>query len=154
MAETITGGCQCGAIRYAVTGEAEMLYVCHCKECQKQSASAFGMSMPLPRTAFRLTRGTPRQWRRRADSGRTVVGSFCPDCGTRLFHNSSRGPDYLNLKPGSLDDTAWLRPVGHLWTRSAQSWLSLADDALTFSSQPDDFSGLAEQWRAQRGAGG
>jgi hypothetical protein len=36
----LTGGCQCGVLRYVVTAEPLALYVCHCRECQKQSASA------------------------------------------------------------------------------------------------------------------
>src|ERR1700730_909187 len=45
-----TGGCQCGQVRYESSGESVALYVCHCRECQKQSASAFGMSLEVPRT--------------------------------------------------------------------------------------------------------
>ena len=37
------------------------LYVCHCRECQKQSASAFSLSLMVPAPAFRVTRGTPPQ---------------------------------------------------------------------------------------------
>jgi len=41
------GGCQCGKIRYRLTAEPQMLYICHCSDCQKQSASAFGMSLRM-----------------------------------------------------------------------------------------------------------
>ena len=44
----LAGGCQCGAIRYAITAEPGPIYVCHCRECQKQSASAFGISVSVP----------------------------------------------------------------------------------------------------------
>ena len=40
-----TGGCQCGSIRYRIKQEANMLYACHCRDCQKQSGSAFGLSL-------------------------------------------------------------------------------------------------------------
>src|SRR5215217_6718430 len=71
-AMTLSGGCQCGAVRYVVTAEPLALYVCHCRECQKQSASAFGVSLVVPGTAFRLTAGEPRTWSRQTDSGRTL----------------------------------------------------------------------------------
>ena len=53
-------------------GEPLALYVCHCRECRKQSASAFGMSFIVPRAGFRVTKGTPHFWIRNADSGRQV----------------------------------------------------------------------------------
>lgn len=51
---TWTGGCQCGSVRYEFAGEPLALYVCHCIECRRQSASAFGMSLAVPRAGFRL----------------------------------------------------------------------------------------------------
>ena len=47
MTAPYTGGCQCGSVRYVVTTEPIRLLACHCKECQRQSGSAFGMSMPV-----------------------------------------------------------------------------------------------------------
>jgi len=73
---------------------------------------------------------------------------FCPDCCTRLFHNPTRNTKVTNVKPGRLDDTKWLRPVGHLWTRSAQPWFDLGEDALTYEQQPQDFDELFSRWRA------
>ena len=57
--ETWSGGRQCGAIRYEVAFEEVLTLVCcHCRECQRQSASAFGMSLILPRSAFRVAEGS------------------------------------------------------------------------------------------------
>lgn len=131
-----TGGCQCGQIRYEIQAEPLTLYACHCTECQRQSASAFGMSMPVAREAFRLLNGTPQQWSRPATSGRTVVCFFCSECGTRLFHQPTRNNKITNIKPGTLDDTSWLRPVANLWTTSAQPWVSLSDNMLNIEQQP------------------
>jgi hypothetical protein len=145
-----TGGCQCGAVRYEVHGEPVVLYACHCMECQKQSASAFGLSMVVRKEDFALVVGEPRRWRRTAESGRTVTCHFCGDCGSRVYHNSSRGPEFVNVKAGSLDDTSWLRPAGHLWTKSAQPWVEIPADLPCFEGQPDDFAPLIERWRAMR----
>lgn len=134
-----TGGCQCGRVRYEITAEPLGLYVCHCRECQRQSGSAFGMSMPVSREAVHLLRGTLTAWHRTADSGREVTCYFCAQCGTRLFHAPSRDPDLWNLKPGTLDDTSRLRPQGHVWTSRAQAWVSIPDDDdRTCAGQPSD----------------
>ncbi|WP_444875214.1 GFA family protein [Mangrovibrevibacter kandeliae] len=55
-----TRGCECGRLRCESAGKPLGLHVCHCRECQKQSASAFGMSLPMPCSGSSLTAGEPR----------------------------------------------------------------------------------------------
>ena len=144
-----TGGCQCGQVRYELSAKPITLYACHCRDCQKQSASAFGMSMPVPREALVILKGQPKQWRRSSNSGREVICFFCGNCGTRLFHNPSRNPKITNIKPGTLDDTSWLSPAGHLWTGSAQGWVTISGQALCYEAQPQDFTALIEKFSEQ-----
>jgi len=148
MKRPLTGGCQCGAVRYEIRAAPITLYACHCTECQKQSSSAFGMSLSVPSSGFSITGGAPRHWQRPSDSGRTVDCHFCDACGTRIYHSGSGKADWLNVKPGTLDDTGWLQPIGHLWTRSAQGWVSFGDDTLVYDGQPEDMTELRRRWRA------
>ena len=111
----LTGGCQCGAARYAVAAAPVATYVCHCRECRRQSASAFGISVSVPKDAFRLERGAVRTWSRRTDSGRMLDCRFCPACGTRLWHEGA-GWDVLSVKGGTLDEPVDLRGAIHIWT--------------------------------------
>ena len=67
--QTTNGGCQCDQIRYAVSGEPIVLYRCHCTECQRQSGSAFGMSMWIKEGEFKITSGPLEKTTRTADSG-------------------------------------------------------------------------------------
>jgi hypothetical protein len=83
------GGCQCGAVRYRLVGEPLDLYACHCRECQRQSGSAFGMSLIVPADAFRLLSGELASFTRTCDSGGTLECSFCRSCGTRIHHRGS-----------------------------------------------------------------
>lgn len=94
------GGCQCGAVRYEIVGRPARLYVCHCRECQKQSASAFGMSLTVRRDALRVT-GDVADWERATDIGTRTRCFFCPNCGSRVYHQGSSRPDYLTIKAGS-----------------------------------------------------
>jgi len=151
MGTLYTGGCQCGRIRYELLAEPLTIYACHCSECQKQSSSAFGMSMPVPREAVAIVQGQPKEWTRWSESGREVTCLFCGDCGTRLFHNPARNPKITNVKPGTLDETSWLQPVGNLWTLSAQRWVNISEHMLNYESQPNDFSQLFEQWKTYTG---
>jgi hypothetical protein len=145
----LTGGCQCRRIRYEVKAEPLAVYACHCTECQCQSGSAFGLSMAVAREALAVVAGTPAAWRRELESGRVIFCFFCRDCGTRLFHNPERNPQASIVKPGTLDDTSWLEPVGHIWTRSAQSWFPIPQDTVNYEAQPPDLSRLIEAWRAR-----
>jgi hypothetical protein len=107
------------------------------------------MSMPVPLDAFFILQGQPKQWQRLADSGREVSCFFCGECGTRLFHNPARNSKITNVKPGTLDDTSWLKPVGHLWTQSSQKWVILNEEMLNYDGQPSDDHQLVEQFPAR-----
>ena len=150
MPAPYSGGCQCGEVRYELTAEPLTVYCCHCTECQAQSSSGFGMSMVMPRAAYRITRGTPKQWTRKSDSGNDIVCSFCPTCGSRLTHESPARPDTINVKPGSLDDKSWLRPVGNCWTRSAQPWIKFDPEMVNVETQ--DMAAMMAAYAALHGA--
>jgi hypothetical protein len=67
----------------------------------------------------------------------------------RLIHHPERIPTMSIAKPGTLDDTTWLDPVGHIWTASAARWFTIPDDKVNYEAQPADLSRLIEAW-AQR----
>jgi hypothetical protein len=129
-----------------------MLYVCHCKDCQKQSASAFGMSLIMNPGDIRFTQGEERlrSWDTRGENGAIKRCSFCPDCGTRIRHGSDDPLETVSIKAGSLDDSSGLRPVAHIWLKSAQPWVSIdPDHSLCFDEEPDDEAELHRLWQAQ-----
>jgi len=138
------GGCQCGAVRYALSAPPLTLYACHCKECQVQSGSAFGLSMRVTATSVTVTGSTSTA--KRADpAAPPIIGVFCPACGTRLMHRRD-GRDTVNIKPGTLDDTRWIAPVGHLWVRSAQAGSAPPLGPLVYDGQPESFDALIAAW--------
>src|SRR5690348_6292420 len=136
-----SGGCQCGSVRYEIVGPPTTVYACHCTECQKQSGSAFAMAAVVPREKFRITKGTPEMFTRKTSPTKTMECWFCANCGTRLYHVPG-GAAYpnCNIKPGTLDDTTWLVPTIHFWTRSAQKWVVIPEDAVCYETQPETWS--------------
>jgi hypothetical protein len=136
MPDSMEGGCQCGAIRYRVNGTPKATIACHCAECQKQSGSAFGMSMIVLRESFELLSGELQRFSRPADSGSVVECAFCPGCGTRIYHQPSKLTETLNVKPGTLDDTAWLKPALQVWVKRKQPWVALPEGARCFDGNP------------------
>ena len=133
-----TGGCQCGACRYEVTGAPLRIYVCHCTECRAQSASAFGISLIVGAEDFHLTSGAPRVWARPTASGGRLACSFCPDCGTRLFHRSSSEAANLSVKGGSLDGPPDLSDAYHIWTASKLPGVAIPPGATSYAQEPPD----------------
>ncbi len=120
-----TGGCQCGMTRYRVNGKPLALNVCHCRDCQRQSGSAFGMSLIIQPEMFELTQGELSTFQTIADSGRDKVCAFCPGCGVRIYNQTSK---LMAVKAGTLDNTTKLQPNAHYWHRRKQAWLALTDD--------------------------
>ncbi|MEZ5936493.1 MAG: GFA family protein [Alphaproteobacteria bacterium] len=133
-----TGGCQCGAVRYRISTLPLETYICHCTECRKQSASAFGISVIVDSASVEVTRGAPKRWSRPTAGGGMLDCYFCPDCGTRLWHQGGDDKGRLSVKGGSLDQPVDLRDVPHIWTRSKLEGIVIPDHVARFSEEPDE----------------
>lgn len=133
-----TGQCQCGGVRYESTGDVVAVYVCHCRECQKQSASAFGISVEVPRAGLRVTQGKPHFWSRNTDSGGRTRCVFCPDCGARLWHESEKPSATVTLKGGSLDVAPDLTAAIHIWTKRKLPGIVIPDGAPQYPEEPPE----------------
>ena len=133
----LSGGCQCGAVRYVIVGEPLGLYVCHCRECQMQSASAFGISLIVRRADFELSRGEVNFWSRPTDTGRTLTCAFCPACGSRLWHQGADPEEPISVKGGSLDAPPDLRAAVHIWTARKLPGVLIPGTARQFAFEPD-----------------
>lgn len=135
------GGCQCGQVRYTLQRPPLMFYACHCTECQKQSASAFGLSVMVRKRDVDIE-GETAQWSRPTETGNVLHCRFCPECGSRMFHDWPQ-PDAeaadvaMNLKGGTLDDALRdLVPAAHIWIRSKQAGTVIPDGVPVFEQEP------------------
>ena len=129
-----TGGCHCGALRYEISEAPRLVYTCHCTDCQRLTSSAFSMGVVIPEGGFRLTGAEPRRLERTADSGRVAVRLVCPQCGSWVCGTPRDG--VVRVRAGTLDDTSWVRPTRHIWTRSKQPWIELPGGDEAFATQP------------------
>lgn len=131
----LTGGCQCKAVRYEITGAPLSVYVCHCRECRAQSASAFGISVIVRAADFHIRQGTIGTWTRATDSGRRLECRFCTGCGTRLCH-STEGEGLVSVKGGSLDDPPDLTSAMHIWVTRKLPGVVIPPGAVMFDEEP------------------
>jgi hypothetical protein len=122
MRAPFSGGCACGAIRYESTAEPLFSVYCHCRDCQRETGSAFASIVGVPTTAFTVTRGSPKYFDVIADSGHPTRRHFCAECGSPLFGKPSSAPDLVTVRVGSLDDPSGFRPGQDIYTASAQPW--------------------------------
>jgi len=132
------GGCLCGAVRYRVAREPRTIYLCHCTDCQRSTGAAFGISLVVDRGAVTVEKGEPAPYGAQLADGRTKQGVMCASCGTKLWGRSTRTADFVILRPGPLDDRSWVKPVAHLWTRSAHPWFGFPQGATKFETQPNE----------------
>lgn len=137
METPITGSCQCGEIRYVLKNEPLVTVACHCRDCQKLSASAFSLTMLITADSFELTSGKLKVFERPAELGGSALCYFCATCGNRVYHENPELAAIYRFKPGGLDDTSEILPQAHVWTSRAQPWFELPDGVPAFETQPD-----------------
>lgn len=103
---TLTGGCQCGAVRYRLARPPSKVSVCFCRMCQKAVGGYFGAYASSPAEDVVWTRGRPSFFR----SSEAAARGFCAACGTPLTF-SYRGSGRLSVTAGSLDDPGAFPPT-------------------------------------------
>lgn len=118
MVETMTGGCQCGRVRYRVAIADDDAYLCHCRMCQRATG---GVSI-----AFKNVAKADVAWEREPDrhaSSPIARRGFCAACGTPLTFEFVEG-DHMDLTVGSFDAPARFRPRHHFGAESIHpQWL-------------------------------
>jgi hypothetical protein len=102
----LVGGCQCGAVRYALYSEPTNPNVCYCRMCQKAFGNFFAALAGVPLGDFAWSKGQPATFR----SSEAAERGFCRDCGTPLFFRYV-DKDRIAVSLGSLDDPSRVAPV-------------------------------------------
>lgn len=140
MSETMTGGCQCGRVRYSVRVEDFDAYLCHCRMCQRATG---GVSI-----AFKGVRRADITWDGEPDwyrSSPIADRPFCSACGTPLGFRYLEGSDKMDLTVGSFDDPTPFKPVlPHFGTENLhEAWL---DTSHLERIRTDAYAPLVERW--------
>jgi hypothetical protein len=130
-----SGGCLCGAVRYALNARPATMTACHCDACKKMSGGTNLLVITAPRDAFTHT-GEVQRWRRTAASGRQSDIVRCATCGTRLWHEPQSFP-VVTLAAGTLDDPSWVVPASEIWVDKASPAAIFHSDAARFHGQPE-----------------
>jgi hypothetical protein len=124
----LTGGCGCGAIRFALDEPFVSASYCHCTRCQRRTgagASANGRAAP---GSFRIVRGEEhvRTW---APEG-GAEKCFCGRCGSHLFSRVPGDPPRIGVRLGAVDGDPGIRPQWRQYVAYAAGWEPIPDDGL------------------------
>lgn len=141
-AKSYSGGCQCGAVRYKISGELGRAGICHCRMCQKAFGSWGAALVTIPATRLAWTRGAPSTFR----SSSIVSRGFCKDCGTPLFMREDGHPDY-DMAIGTLDNPNAAPPIEQVGLESRLVWFDTLSSLPAHRTQdertPEDLKKLA-----------
>src|SRR5262249_60006508 len=96
----IKGGCLCGAVRYTAEADPASATLCHCRDCQKFTGSAFAALVFAAKDAVTIS-GTMKTFSSLGGSGNPLLRHFCPECGSSIAEESSRRPDTIVLNVGT-----------------------------------------------------
>jgi hypothetical protein len=131
----ITGGCLCGQVRYTITGEPAFSGLCHCRNCQRYTGSAFEAVIAYPTPSVSV-QGELKTYDDTGDSGQPVHRRFCPNCGSGVMAEVDVLPGLTIVLAGTLDDPAVFKPTMDVYWSSAQPWVHTGGERTRFQKMP------------------
>jgi hypothetical protein len=137
MTDRLEGGCACGAVRYRLESEPMFVHCCHCRDCQRQTGSAFVLNALIETDRATLLAGDPEPVPVPTDSGRPHDVWRCPTCRTAVWSHYGGRAALRFVRVGTLDDPGALPPDVHIYTRSKLPWIILPEGAPAFEAYYD-----------------
>ncbi len=145
MPDTFDGGCGCGTVRYRMQTRPMFVHCCHCKDCQRQTGTAFVLNALIETDRVALLSGEPQPFTMPTDSGQPHRVFRCPACGTAIWSEYGGVAKLRFVRVGTMDDPSALPPDVHIYTRSKLPWVALPADAPAFEAYYDS----RKLWPAQ-----
>jgi len=126
--------CSCGQLQIRLSGGLQGVGVCHCLACQRRTGSAFATlaSFSAP---FEIV-GSASRFTRIGDQGSSFTFSFCPHCGTNLFHQEEGEVDSVAVAVGCFADPDFPAPEVATYDARRHQWLTLAPGIAVFERDP------------------
>jgi hypothetical protein len=119
--------CACGRLQVACEGDPALVSLCHCLECQRRTGSTYGIAAFFPREAVAVS-GAASLYSRTSDSGFAVDHHFCPNCGSTVFWEPQRKPEYVAVAVGAFADPSFRAPDKAVYGRHRHPWVTAPAD--------------------------
>jgi hypothetical protein len=137
MAETMEGGCACGQVRYRLLSAPMFVHCCHCKDCQRQTGTAFVLNALIEADHVEKLNGETGLYPMPTDSRRPHEVARCQTCGTAVWSHYGGIHKLSFVRVGTLDEPSSLPPDVHIYTRSKLPWIALPPDVPAFEAYYD-----------------
>jgi hypothetical protein len=137
VAESFEGGCSCGAVRYRLASRPMFVHCCHCRDCQRQTGSAFVLNALIEANRVTPLAGEPVPVGVPTDSGRPHDIYRCPTCQIAVWSVYGGRTAIRFVRVGTLDEPAAFLPDIHIYTRSKQPWVTLPAGVPAFEAYYD-----------------
>jgi hypothetical protein len=121
MAQKITGGCLCGAVRYTISGDIIFSGKCYCEDCRKGGSTGHSSVLAVPQQAVSIT-GKLTEFKKPGGSGQSIARRFCPVCGSRIAAMADVMPGVVMITASTLDDPEQYVTQMSVFTSRAPSW--------------------------------
>jgi hypothetical protein len=131
----IKGGCLCGAVRYTAEADPTAATVCHCRDCQKFTGSAFAALVFVPKEKLSIE-GTLKTFTSPGGSGKPLLRHFCPECGSSIAEEPGTRPGVAILNIGTFDDPAIAKPAREIFRQDALPWIEVQGDMARYAKRP------------------
>ncbi len=137
MKDGLEGGCACGAVRYRLRSAPMFVHCCHCRDCQRQTGSAFVINALIETDRITSLSGDPKPVSMPTESGRPHEIHRCSACGTAVWSDYGGRSALRFVRVGTLDDPATLPPDVHIYVRSKLPWVALPEAIPAFDAYYD-----------------
>ena len=133
----LEGGCACGRARYRLLSKPMFVHCCHCRDCQRQTGSAFVINALIETDRVEILSGETEGVPVPTDSGRPHVIHRCPGCRITLWSHCGGRQALSFIQVGALDEPAALSRDLHVYTRSKLPWVALPAGVAAFEAYYD-----------------
>ncbi|HWE09643.1 MAG TPA: GFA family protein [Solirubrobacteraceae bacterium] len=124
----LTGGCNCGAVRFEVSERFVSAVYCHCTRCQRRTGAGASANARTAPGSFRIVSGEDRIRSWQPETG--AAKFFCGDCGSALYSQTAGDPPGVGVRLGAIDGDPGIRPSARQFVAYAADWEDIPDDGL------------------------
>ncbi|WP_198264358.1 GFA family protein [sulfur-oxidizing endosymbiont of Gigantopelta aegis] len=130
-----SGQCLCGDVKFTIASEPAMMGQCHCDDCRKSTGTGHASIAFFVKDNVKID-GKLSTYTSKADNGAGIKRSFCPNCGSSLFAESTDRDGVIGVLVGAIDDNSWFKANFRVYNKSKPAWDLMDDNIPAFEEMP------------------